>query len=100
MVKFISYDGEWPNLCSGILTLEIDGKTVTFGSNNCCDYDRFWISGGCCSFKSHTNETFIERDEWKFDDDEYFPNEYLNYYEEIKKLFNDNVEFGCCGGCI
>ena len=46
MVKFISYDGELPNLCSGILTLEIEGKTVTFGSNNCCDYDRFWISGG------------------------------------------------------
>lgn len=25
-VKFISYTGEYPNLCCGDLTLEIDGK--------------------------------------------------------------------------
>ena len=25
-VKFISYTGKYPNLCGGILTLEIDGK--------------------------------------------------------------------------
>lgn len=30
-VKFISYTGEWPNLGSGILTLEIDGKKARFG---------------------------------------------------------------------
>lgn len=94
MIKFISYDGKYPNLCNGILTLEIDGKTVTFGSNNGCDYDRFWISGGCCGTK------YIETDEWQFDDDKYFPDKYLSHYEEIKKLFNDNVEFGCCGGCM
>ena len=39
-VKFISYTGEYPNLCSGVLTLEID------------------------------------------------------------EVFNENVEWGCCGGCI
>lgn len=99
-IKFLNYDGKYPNLCSGVLTLEIDGKTVTFGSGNECDYDRFWISGGCCGFKSSTNETYLETDEWQFDDDEYFPDEYLDYYTEIKKLFNQNVEFGCCGGCL
>lgn len=30
-VKFISYTGKYPCLCSGILTLEIDGKKVRFG---------------------------------------------------------------------
>ena len=25
-VKFISYTGKYPNLCSGIITLEIDGE--------------------------------------------------------------------------
>ena len=32
-VEFISYTGRYPNLCSGILTLRIDGKEVTFGYN-------------------------------------------------------------------
>lgn len=42
-VKFISYTGKWPNLCSGILTLEIDGKEVQFGygTSNIPFFD-FW----------------------------------------------------------
>lgn len=30
-VNFVSYTGSYPNLCSGVLTLEIDGKEITFG---------------------------------------------------------------------
>lgn len=30
-VKFIDYTGRYPNLCSGVLTLEIDGKIYKFG---------------------------------------------------------------------
>ena len=30
-VKFVSYTGKFPNLCSGVLTLNIDGKEVKFG---------------------------------------------------------------------
>lgn len=26
MIKFISYDGKYPNFCSGTLILEVDGK--------------------------------------------------------------------------
>jgi len=29
MVKFVSYDGAYPNLCAGTLVLEIDGKQIT-----------------------------------------------------------------------
>lgn len=30
-VKFVNYTGRYPNLCNGILTLEIDGKEEVFG---------------------------------------------------------------------
>jgi hypothetical protein len=30
-VKFIRYTGRYPNLCSGELTIEVDGKIYTFG---------------------------------------------------------------------
>lgn len=102
MVKFISYDGEYPNLCSGILTLEIDGKVVTFGNTfKGTDYCAFWRSGGCCGFRGgNYSDSYIETDEWQFDDVEYFPEECLEYYDEIKRLFNSNVPYGCCGGCI
>lgn len=98
MIKFISYDGKYPNLCSGTLTLEIDGKTVKFGSSKECDYCKFWSSGGCCGLRN--NESYIEHSEWRFDKEEYFPDEYIKYYKEIKDLFNSNVPYGCCGGCI
>lgn len=49
-VNFVSYTGEWPNLCSGVLTLEIDGKEITFGygfnSKDKPTYRPFWSSGG------------------------------------------------------
>ena len=32
-VKFVSYTGEYPNLCDGVLTLEIDGVQYKFGHN-------------------------------------------------------------------
>ena len=48
-IKFISYTGKWPNLCSGVLTVEIDGKEYKFGhestdydwKNNCYKNDNF-----------------------------------------------------------
>lgn len=43
MVEFIDYTGEYPNLCSGTLTLEIDGEVVRFGNGHNV---AFWDSGG------------------------------------------------------
>lgn len=87
-VKFINYSGAYPNLCSGILTLEIDGKVVKFPK--CCMHSRGYIS-----FDSDWNE-IIEEGDWSVD----IPEEYLEYKEEILQVVNDNIPKGCCGGCI
>lgn len=46
-VKFISYDGKYPNLCRGVLILNIDGKNYSFGYNwnRETDFTSFWYSG-------------------------------------------------------
>lgn len=98
VIKFISYDGEYPNLCSGTLTLEIDGEKKTFGYFD-CDYDPFWTSGGCCGFYNDYSEEYIENNEWKIDKDS-LPDKLKGSYKEIKELFNRNVHWGCCGGCL
>lgn len=94
-VEFVSYTGKWPNLCGGILTLAIDGKTVTFGhsyDDEKVDHQKFWSTGGSCSIKAiHTGEWLI--------DVQKIPEEYRKYAAEIDVVFNMNVEYGCCGGC-
>ena len=90
MVKFIDYTGRWPNLCSGTLTLETEGEVVRFSSER---DTRFWYSGGsCCGFN-------VTREPWIIDRDD-IPEKYRKYYYEIVHVFNENVEWGCCGGCV
>ena len=110
MVKFISYTGKWPNLCQGVATFDIDGHIVTFG-NEKIDGDgeivngwpKFWKSGG----RIITNRKYqmsAYKDEWVLDDWwTYCPDAPVSITDNIKeclKLFNENVEYGCCGGCI
>lgn len=99
-VKFISYTGKYPNLCCGDLTLEIDGEKVIFGSryDNKMNkrkgvYPIFWYSGGYIrSYEAYKGE-------WQIDVSE-IPEEYRKYASEIDEVFNANVPYGCCGGCI
>ena len=81
-VEFVSYDGEYPNLCSGTLVLRIDGKTVGF-SNALC-------SGGGLDEDYNPYEG-----EWSV----CVPEEYKHLRDEIESVVNANVEWGCCGGC-
>ncbi len=100
-VKFVSYTGDFPNLCSGVLTLEIDGNPVSFGHpflKPKPDYQAFWHSGGSCVFDSNGCE-HVERGPWKIFKEE-LPVQYQKYAERIAELFNKNVPHGCCGGCI
>lgn len=89
MVKFISYDGKWPCLCMGTLVLEIDGKIVTM-PNGCMQ------SGGHVRAYNDYADWKVTKGEW----DVSVPTEYEKYKDEIVRVVNDNVPYGCCGGCI
>ena len=90
-VKFVSYTGKYPNLCSGNLTLLIDGETVKFDGIK----DRFWESGG---FISDDYED-VYKEEWIISIDD-LPEKYRKYAYEIDRVFNAHVPHGCCGGRI
>ena len=81
-IKFVSYDGDYPNLCSGILVLDIDGDEVRF--ENCLS------SGGDVYFNDHWEETVLSG-EWTLRSDK---------FKNFTKLVNENIEHGCCGGCV
>lgn len=88
MVEFISYDGAFPCLCHGTLVLRIDGEVVKF--------DDCLMSGGSLKFDNDWME-FVTQGEWSVCD---IPDKYAKYIEEITEVVNDNVRWGCCGGCV
>lgn len=88
MVKFVSYNGAYPNLCSGKLILNIDGNDIEFP-------DFCMHSGGYVSFDEDWNE-HVSYGDWTVD----VPEEYAHLTNEIEKCVNENVPCGCCGGCI
>ena len=95
-VKFISYMGRFPNMCRGVLTLEIDGKRYTFGcpfGEPHPDFGMFWTSGGDVSDNDN-----VQTGEWIINM-VLLPMEFHEYADEIDRVFNENVEYGCCGGC-
>lgn len=116
-VYFLNYTGDYPNLCRGILTLKIDGKVIQFGDKykfvkSAWDktatmmeeeynrrygvdiFPKFWVSGG--SIGSYYNG--VCQREWIINNDD-IPEQYRKYACEIDRVFNMNVEWGCCGGC-
>ena len=95
-IKFISYDGEHPCLCMGTLVLDINGIRHTFGNEG--EFPKFWSSGGTCCLTSKWKVKTTYGD-WIINIDK-IPEQFRQYAGEIDKIFNDNVEHGCCGGCI
>lgn len=104
-VKFISYTGKYPNLCRGVLTLDIDGEIYKFGSDYSRywksdeNYDRFWNSGGSCGFTNGYKNSYVNKGEWEIDVLD-LPENLRQYAAEIDEVFNANVPYGCCGGCL
>ena len=109
-IEFISYDGKSPSLCLGRLTLRVDGKEITFdgfGDNyqsvparyeTKADYRKFWASGGSVTADKDWNFE-VTQGEWELNDC-WLPDFLKPYGKELIDLFNENVDWGCCGGCI
>ena len=90
-IKFVSYDGKWPCLCFGVLTIKVDEKTYKL--------DNVMTSGGCICGGPHTDwDMWAETGPWSLDLKEY--PELQPYEKEITEIVNENVIWGCCGGCI
>ncbi len=93
IIEFVSYDGAYPNLCSGELIVKIDGKETSLGKCLC--------SGGSVWFNEDYSNFTVEEGPWHIDTD-WFPKDLHLTAEEvcaIEHLVNENVEWGCCGGC-
>lgn len=89
MVEFVSYDGAYPNLCTGQLVLKINGQVREF-SRHCLQ------SGGTVWFDNDWN-AHIENGRWSID----LPPEDLEpLRKEIEECINENIPHGCCGGCV
>lgn len=124
MITFISYDGKYPHLCSGVLTVEIGGQLYAFCSitehdpthfrlfwkgraclrnipNLTLVYGVYFVSGGTCDWDSMT-ET---KGKWTIDLEHATradgkPFLLKGIAEELSDVMNEHVEWGCCGGCF
>ena len=89
-LRFVSYNGEFPNLCSGTLVISLDDVEYPIKHALC--------SGGSVWFDDDWNE-HVEAGDWTIDED-MLPQLLKPYAKEIEQLVNENVELGCCGGCV
>lgn len=93
-IKFVSYSGKYPNLCSGVLKFKVDGKLYAIGKN-----EYFWLeSGGRVSFDDNWNAE-VAHGPWSIPE-KYLPDELRPYHKQIEDMINQNIPEGCCGGCI
>lgn len=89
--EFVSYDGKFPNLCAGKLKILVDGKEYELPKHTL-------VSGGDVTFDEKWRDD-VSHGPWKIDEN-LLPDELKPFKSEIAGLVNDNVEFGCCGGCV
>ena len=86
-VEFVSYTGKYPNLCTGDLTLKIDGVVEYFR------YDRraFWRIDNYMPNNPHNSRWTVNLRE--------LPVKYQKYRNEIEEVMNNEMPRPCCGGC-
>ena len=87
-IEFVSYNGSYPNLCSGTLVLRIDGTEREFPPGCMNSGGRIWFDK---DWREH-----IEYGAWTVR----VPSDLKYCEEEINACVNANVIPGCCGGCV
>ena len=86
----IQYDGKYPCLCMGRLIVWINGKEWDFGKD-------VLVSGGEVIYDDE--EYITTTGEWSIPDDSWpegFPEEYK---KQVLSVVNEEIPYGCCGGC-
>ena len=63
------------------------------------NYEQFWSSGGSCYFQNGYEDPVVENKEWHIYKED-LPEKFQDIANEIDKVFNENVTWGCCGGCL
>jgi hypothetical protein len=86
----LTYDGEFPNLCSGTLTVYIGKDSWVF--------PKYALrSGGNVWFDDDWSE-HVEDGEWSISEwPQGFPEEWK---KQVVDLVNSEIPHGCCGGCV
>jgi hypothetical protein len=93
MIKFISYDGKYPNLCSGTLTIEIDGELKIL--------HRVLVSGGTTNWRAKYPEPDVISGPWMLDRWETERNGLTQeQHDSLREIANKEIRNGCCGGCL
>ncbi len=88
----LEYDDAYPNLCSGRLIIYIDDTRYDFGYD-CLSPD------GDVDFGEDGSEIVTEGP-WNIKSDSIPSNFPKDRLSELMNLINDEIERGCCGGCV
>ena len=91
-IDFVSYTGKYPNLCSGVLTLKIDGELHEFGYGK-GRHEPFWKSGGECWFTNDYMDAHVSDAPWSIDVS-VLPDKFKSYATEIDEVLNSSVPWG------
>ena len=129
MIEFVSYEGKFPNLCEGLLVVRIDGRLYAFSPySDRSMYRGFWSrdnrteileddsitkvfgfylkSGGRIDWGEDGESPKIVKGKWIIDDKSMKLENGVRFIlsgeqkSELEKVINQNIEFGCCGGCV
>ncbi len=92
-LEFVSYDGEFPNLCKGVLVLKFQGVKFSFSG--------VLKSGGTVSL-GEPCDAIVSYGDWGIHLDtlhSMYPTFPPDMYPALILLANKHIPAGCCGGC-
>ena len=91
MEVLVEYSGAWPCLCMGKLKVTINGIIYDFPFN-CL------TSGGSTYFSDSYSQAHVGKGPWEINK---WPDNFPKEYEAATlEVVNENIPWGCCGGCL